>query len=87
MCQVNTCSVSYASKSLLTQHFKLKHDLVRKKVKLDGPSFVKVDLIIKTIIIYAHVLSDAPAIQRQNDQKVGTRTCKRPKENGIESFF
>jgi hypothetical protein len=50
MCQVNTCSASYASKSLLTQHLKLKHDLVRKKVKLDGPSFTKVDLVIKTII-------------------------------------
>jgi hypothetical protein len=35
----------------------------------------------------AHVLSDAQAIQRRNDQKAATQTCKRPKESEIESFF
>jgi hypothetical protein len=35
----------------------------------------------------AHVLSDAQAIQRRNDQKATTRTCRSPKESGIESIF
>jgi hypothetical protein len=68
MCQVNTCSTSYASKSLLIQHLKLKHDLVVEKNKIVRPSTCESGPRRQDHQqMNAHVLSDAQAIQRQND--------------------
>jgi len=56
---------------LLTNHLKEVHDLVAKTTKLERPSISKRDLQHQDHVkMNVHILGDAMAMQRQNDQKL-----------------
>jgi hypothetical protein len=79
-CKVGTCIVAYCAKWLLTKHLKEVHGLVVEKVKPGRPStsaggprhqdHAKMN---------AHILGNAMAMQRRNDQKVSSRTRAKAK--------
>jgi hypothetical protein len=72
-CKVDTCTVAYCGKWLLTKHLKEVHGLVAKKSKLGRPStsaggprhqdHAKMNV---------RILGNAMAMQRRNDQKVAS---------------
>jgi len=74
-CKVGTCIVAYCAKWLLTKHLKEVHGLMVKKAKLGrlstsarGPQHQD------HAKMNARILRNAQAVQRQNDQKVVSRT-------------
>jgi hypothetical protein len=73
-CKASTYIIAYSAKWLLTKHLKEVHGLVAKKVKLGRPStFEGGPQHQDHVKMNIHILRDAMAVQRQNDQKVASR--------------
>jgi hypothetical protein len=74
-CKVGTCIVAYCAKWLLTKHLKEMHGLVTEKAKHGRPSTSEGGLQHQDHAkMNACILGDVMAMQRQNDQKVVSRT-------------
>jgi len=73
-CKVGTCTVAYCAKWLLTKHLKEVHSLVAEKSKLGRPStFAGGPRHQDHAKMNAHILGNAMAVQKRNDQKVASR--------------
>jgi hypothetical protein len=73
-CKVDTCTIAYCVKWLLTKHLKEVHGLVVEKAKLGRPStVVRGPRHQDHVKINARILGNAMTVQRQNDQKVANR--------------
>lgn len=71
MSKFGTCSIAYAMKWLFTQHFKKMHNLEIKKAKSNSPLIHERGSCHQDHVrMNTCILSDAHAIQSQNDQKV-----------------
>ncbi len=70
-CKVSICIVAYCAKWLLTKHLKEVHGLVAKKAKPGRPSTSSRGLRHQDHAkMNVHILGNAMAMQRRNDQKV-----------------
>jgi hypothetical protein len=75
-CKVGTCIVTYCAKWLLTMHLKEVHGLVAKKAKHGRPlTFARGPRHQDHAKMNVHILGNAMAVQRQNDQKVASCAC------------
>jgi hypothetical protein len=71
MSKFGICSIAYAMKRLFTQHFKKVHNLEIKKTKINSPLIHERGSCHQDHVrMHTCILSDAHAIQSQNDQKV-----------------
>jgi ABC-type nickel/cobalt efflux system permease component RcnA len=70
-CKVSICIITYCAKWLLTKHLKEVHGLMAEKVKPERLSTSKRGPQHQNHAkMNTHILGDAMAVQRQNDQKV-----------------
>ncbi len=77
-CKVHNCIVAYCAKWLLTAHLKEVHGLVAEKSKPGRPSTAAGGPRHQDHEkMNAHILGDAMAMQRRNDQKA--TSCPRAK--------
>jgi hypothetical protein len=75
-CKIDTYIVTYCAKWLLTKHLKEMHGFVAKKAKPKRPSTFERGLRHQDHAkINAHILGNAMAVERWNDQKVISSTC------------
>ncbi len=73
-CKVGIYIVTYCAKWLLTKHLKEVHGLVAKKAKFRRPSISKGGFWHQDHVkMNVHILGNAMAMQRWNDQKVISR--------------
>jgi hypothetical protein len=73
-CKVGTCIIAYCAKWLLTKHLAQVHGLVTEKSKPGRPSTsARGPRHQNHAKINTHILGNAMAVQRQNDQKVASR--------------
>ncbi len=77
-CKVGNCTVAYCAKWLLTKHLKEVHGLVAEKSKPGRPSIAAGGPRHQDHAkMNSHILGNAMAVQRRNDQKVVS--CARAK--------
>ncbi len=75
-CKVGTCTIAYCAKWLLTKHLKEVHGLVAEKAKHGRPSTsVRGPRHQDHAKMNVHILGNAMAMQRRNDQKVVSCAC------------
>ncbi len=73
-CKVDTCTIAYCAKWLLTQHLKEVHGLMAEKAKPGRPSTVVGGPRHQDHAkMNARILGNAMAVQSWNDQKVASR--------------
>ncbi len=73
-CKVGNCTVAYCAKWLLTKHLKEVHGLMAEKSKPGRPSTTTGGPQHQHHAkMNAHILGNAMAVQRQNDQKIASR--------------
>jgi hypothetical protein len=73
-CKVGTCTIAYCAIWLLIKHLKEVHGLVAEKAKLGRSSIVTGGPRHQDHgKMNAHILGNAMAVQRRNDQKVASR--------------
>ncbi len=74
-CKVGICIIAYCAKWLLTKHLKEVHGLVAEKAKPGRPSTSAGGLQHQNHAkMNVRIFGNAMAVQRQNDQKVASRT-------------
>jgi len=80
-CKVGTCIVAYCAKWLLIKHSKKVHGLVVEKAKPGRPSiFAGGPRHQDHGKMNVHILGNAQAAQRRNDQKVASRARAKAEE-------
>jgi len=84
-CKVGTYIVAYCAKWLLTKHLKEVHGLVAEKAKPGRPStFIGGPQHQDHGKMNAHILGNAQAMQRRNDQKVANHACAKAKKEWVK---